>query len=280
MTELLIVGGLTVDRFADGTSAPGGSVLHSGIAAAAEGAELTFLTVAGPEAEAVSGLDRLRQLGTVVHQPVPATTTYVHTEEDGRRVLVYEAATAPIDPQQVDGLAGSDVVLVAPIADELPAPGLDELIDALHPPLAVFLIQGWLRRLELGERVHPLAPGEVPKELWDAFGRADAIVLSAEDLADAPEDPFVQSAAIRALVGAGPLIVLTFGAEGYLLDDPAADRVVASVPRRVVEGVPMVGAGDTFGAALALHLGRGVAPAAAAEAATDAVIRVLEARRA
>ena len=53
----------------------------------------------------------------------------------------------------------------------------------------------------------------------------------------------------RARSGPHPLLVLTLGEQGYLLDDPAADQVVASVPRRVVEGVPMVGAGDTFGAA-------------------------------
>ena len=40
MTSTLIVGGLTIDRFADGTVAPGGSVLHSGPAAAGEGADL------------------------------------------------------------------------------------------------------------------------------------------------------------------------------------------------------------------------------------------------
>ena len=80
-------------------------------------------------------------------------------------------------------------------------------------------------------------------------------------------------------LGPGPLLVLTLGSEGYLLDDPTADRVDASVPRRVVEGVPMVGAGDTFGATLAVQLGAGATPAAAAVAATDAVIRMLEARR-
>jgi sugar/nucleoside kinase (ribokinase family) len=54
---------------------------------------------------------------------------------------------------------------------------------------------------------------------------------------------------------------------------------VASVPRTVVRDVPTVGAGDTFGAALALHLGRGRDPVAAAEAATERVIAVLEGRR-
>jgi sugar/nucleoside kinase (ribokinase family) len=52
------------------------------------------------------------------------------------------------------------------------------------------------------------------------------------------------------------------------------------MPRRVVEGVPMVGAGDTFGAALAIHLARGADAATAATAATERVIRVLEERRA
>jgi sugar/nucleoside kinase (ribokinase family) len=42
--------------------------------------------------------------------------------------------------------------------------------------------------------------------------------------------------------------------------------------------VPMVGAGDTFGAALAIHLARADDPIRAADAATEAVIRMLEAR--
>ena len=79
--------------------------------------------------------------------------------------------------------------------------------------------------------------------------------------------------------GPRPIVVVTLGAEGYLLDDPAADRVIASVPRRVVTGVPAVGAGDTFGAALALNLARGADAHAAADLATDRVIAMLEARR-
>jgi sugar/nucleoside kinase (ribokinase family) len=48
----------------------------------------------------------------------------------------------------------------------------------------------------------------------------------------------------------------------------------------VIEDVPTVGAGDTFGAALAIHLGRGEPAARAADAATERVISVLDARRA
>lgn len=277
MNGLLIVGGLTIDRLPDGRTAPGGSVIHSGLAAVAEGDAPTILTVAGDEPEAYEGLDRLAEMGELVRQTAARTATYRHEEHAGRRVLVYEAATDPIVVP--DGLGSPAVALVAPIADELPPGAVSALLGALRPRCTVMLIQGWLRRLELGAPVRPLPLGEVPEALWSAFGRADAVVVSTEDLAETPEDPFAQAQALRARLGDAPLLVLTLGQEGYLLDDPAADRVVASMPRRVVEGVPMVGAGDTFGAALAIHLARGAGATTAAAAATDRVIRVLEARR-
>src|SRR5688500_13418312 len=278
MNELLIVGGLTVDHFADGRTAPGGSVIHSGLAAVAEGDAPTILTVAGDEPAARDGLERLAGMGELVHQAAARTATYRHEEHAARRVLVYEAATDAIVVP--DGLVSPDVALVAPIADELPPNAVSALLGALRPRCTVMLIQGWLRRLEIGSPVRPLPLADVPDDLWTAFGHADAVVVSTEDLAESPEDPFAQAQALRARLGEAPLLVLTLGQEGYLLDDPGADRVVASMPRRVVEGVPMVGAGDTFGAALAIHLARGADAATAATAATERVIRVLEERRA
>ena len=279
MSELLIVGGLTVDRFADGRSAPGGSVLHAGLAAVQEGAAVTFLTVAGDEPEALEGLARLAGLGTLIRQRAATTTTYRHGEKDGRRVLVYDSATSPIDPTRAGEIGPPQVALLAPIADELSAASVDTLRAELRPACTVLLIQGWLRRLEPGSPVHPLPLGSVAPELWATFSRADAIVVSTEDLAETPEDPFAQAAALRARLGPGPVLVLTLGPEGYLLDDPAADRLVATMPRRVVEGVPTVGAGDTFGAALAVHLSRGDDVTTAARSATERVIRVLDGRR-
>jgi sugar/nucleoside kinase (ribokinase family) len=278
MPSLLIVGGLTVDRFADGSRAPGGSVLHAGLAAAAEGATITILTVAGGEPEARAGLDRLATLGSVMCRTASATTTYAHGEVDGLRVLTLEAASEPIDPAALDGRGPFDVALMAPIADELPASVVEALRRTARPRRTVFLIQGWLRRLVPGEPVRALSVDEVPEELWRIFGTADAVVVSTEDLVADPADPFTQAVAVRAHLGPRPILVLTLGADGYLLDDPATDRVVASVPRRVVLGVPAVGAGDTFGAALAIHLARGDDAATAAAAATDRVIAVLEAR--
>ena len=277
MNGLLIVGGLTIDHFADGRTAPGGSVIHSGLAAVAEGDAPTILTVAGDEPAAREGVERLAGMGELVRQAASRTATYRHEEEAGRRVLIYEAATDPIVVP--NGLGSPDVALVAPIADELPADAVTALLGALRPRCTVMLIQGWLRRLEIGSPVRPLPLADVPEDLWTAFGHADAVVVSTEDLAETPEDPFAQAKALRARIGEAPLLVLTLGQEGYLLDDPDADRVVASMPRRIVEGVPMVGAGDTFGAGLAIHLARGTDAATAAAAATERVIHVLEGRR-
>jgi sugar/nucleoside kinase (ribokinase family) len=279
MPSLLIVGGLTIDRFADGSRAPGGSVLHAGLAAAAEEAQIATLTVAGDEPEAAEGLQRLATMGELHHQPSARTTTYGHAEVDGARVLTLQGASGPIDPAMVDGLGPYDVALFAPIADELPADALADLRGSVQASRTTLLIQGWLRRLEVGRAVGALAIDDVAPALWDAFSTADAVVVSTEDLAADPGDPFQQAAAVRERLGPGPVLVLTLGTEGYLLDDPAADRVVASVPRHVVEGVPAVGAGDTFGAALAMGLARGDDPSTAAERATERVISVLESRR-
>jgi sugar/nucleoside kinase (ribokinase family) len=276
MPELLIVGGLTIDRFADGTSAPGGAVIHAGRAAVTEGAELTILTVAGDEPEAAVGLRQLAEMGSLIHQRAPSTVTYGHREADGHRVLTFLAGTAPIAPPALAD--PPDIALLAPIADELPASAVLAVRDSVRPRVTVILVQGWLRRLVIGEPVRPLALHELPVATWDAFATASAVVVSSEDLADAPGDPAAKVDRLRERLGPGPIIVLTRGAKGYLLDDPAAGRVASGAPR-VVEEVSTVGAGDTFGVTLAIHLGRGAPAGVAATAATDAVIRLLESRR-
>jgi len=279
MSDLLIVGGLTIDHFVDGSVAPGGSVLHSGLAAASDGVTLTLLTVAGDEPAARDGLTRLASIGELVHQPAASTTVYRHEERNGVRELVFEARTDPIAGKHLDRLRRPDVALVAPIADEVPAELVERLVGEVAARRTVMLIQGWLRRLVIGQEVHPLPLDALSAEQERVTARADAIVVSTEDLTEAPGDPFRQAAELRQRVGPRPIVVVTLGTEGYLLDDPSADRVIASMPRRIVTGVSAVGAGDTFGAALALHLARGSNPRAAADLATDHVIAMLEARR-
>ncbi len=277
--DLLIVGGLTIDHFTDGTSAPGGTVIHAGSAVAPDGIRQATLTAAGDEPEAAVGLARLESFGPVVRQPATTTTTYRHDERDGRRVLVFERGTEPIGPASLARAPRPRVALLAPIGDELPAATVDRLREELTPKLSVLLIQGWLRRLVPGQDVGALPLDEVSADLWRVFSEADAVVLSTEDLAGPPADPFAQAADLRRRLGPKPVLVLTLGTEGYVLDDPSLDRVLASVPRTVVTGVPTVGAGDTFGAGLAVHLGRGEDASTAARAASEWVIRVFESRR-
>ena len=279
MTETLIVGGLTIDRFSDGSVAPGGSVLHSGLAAVAEQSGLTTLTAAGREPAAREGIARIERMGVLACQRVESTTTYRHEDRDGVRVLVLEARSGPIRADGLDEIGRPDVALVAPIADEVPAPFVSELRTRIGPRLTVLLIQGWLRRLVVGEEVTPLPLAALAPEQVAVMAAADAIVVSTEDLVESPGDPFAQAAELRRRTGSGPILLVTLGTDGYLLDDPSLDRVLASVPRRVVTGVPLVGAGDTFGASLAINLARGLAPAAAADIATDRVISMLESRR-
>jgi len=237
------------------------------------------LTAGGDEPEAAVGLARLESFGPVIRQPAPSTTTYRHGERDGRRVLVFESGTAPIGPESLARTPRPRVALLAPIGDELPAATVDRLRAELAPELTVLLIQGWLRRLVPGREVEPLPLDEVSPDLWRVFSEADAVVLSTEDLAGPATDPFIEAADLRRRLGPRPILLLTLGTEGYVLDDPSLDRVLASVPRTVVTGVPTVGAGDTFGAGLAVHLGRGEDASTAARAASERVITVFESRR-
>lgn len=279
MPSILIVGGLTVDEFADGRRAPGGSVIYAGLAASAAGAEVTTLTVAGPEPEAADGRHRLSSLGPLLVAEASATTTYRHREADGRRILVLAETGGRVDPEAAPSVSHPDVVLFAPIADELAGGSVGAICERAEPVLTAFLIQGWLRHLAVGAPARPLALDDVPPDVWNVFAAGDLVVVSTEDLADRFDDPFAQAAALRSRLGQRPVLVVTLGTEGYLLDDPRADRITATVPRRVITGVPTVGAGDTFGVILALRMATGDDPATAADAATDAVIALLESRR-
>lgn len=280
MSEVLIAGGLTIDRFVgDGREAPGGSVLHSGLTAVAEHATVTTLTVAGDEPVARDGLTRLAAFGELALQRSSATTTYRHEERAGLRVLVFEARTEPLDPSRLPRVSRPAVALVAPIADEMAPSYVFALRTTLRPMRTVLLMQGWLRRLAVGEEVRALPLHGLTDDQRLVAADADAVVVSTEDLVESVGDPFGQAVQLRAQCGPRPIIVVTLGADGYLLDDPARDRVVASIPRRVVTGVPAVGAGDAFGASLAVNLARGHDAAHAADRATERVIEMLEGRR-
>lgn len=270
--DLLIVGGLTVDRFPDGTTAPGGSVLHA--AAALQGASrIGVVTVTGGEPDARAGLRALRRAcGPRVHaEPAPATIAFAHRPPGSAARLVLETAgvqlacpARPVHPR---------AVLYAPIAAELNAELGGQLYDGAAQ---VAILQGWLRSLDPGRPVLPLPLASLDDRLVRRLAGCAALVASHEDLEAAGGTVAEQLDALRHRFGGGPIICVTEGVDGATVDQGGRRWQVR--PPRVIQGVDTVGAGDAFAAGLALALGEGAGPLAAARRGAAVAQRYLQAR--
>ena len=106
--DLVVVGGLTVDRFTDGSSAAGGAVLHIARALAARGLRVGIVTTAGPEAEAQAGLAELHDLAVSVEASTsPASITFGHAETAAGRELVLERRGGQVPAATADPSAPS-----------------------------------------------------------------------------------------------------------------------------------------------------------------------------
>jgi sugar/nucleoside kinase (ribokinase family) len=277
--DLVVVGGLTIDRF-DGRLVPGGSVLHATRSAAHAGLRTAVVTMAGPEPTAGSGLDELARLATqLTVQPAPETIRFRHRETEAGRRLWLEARGGTMDPAHTSGPQGA-AILFAPVASEVPADALEDR-DAVRRRGAI--LQGWLRRAAAGGEVEPIRPDALDAGLLAALARLDVLVASREDLAAAADAPPAQLGALRAQVGPAPVLVVTDGHEGVWLDDGNGETRHLAAPWRV-SGVPMVGAGDAFAALFVTALGTAdvrdrLGVDAAAERAMRGVAEMLEARR-
>jgi sugar/nucleoside kinase (ribokinase family) len=264
--DLLVVGGLAIDRFPDGRTAAGGSVLHASRALAFAGLRGACLTVAGPEPEAAAALEELRHLGPLTVREAAWSIRYAIDERPERRVVTYQAgARLHLAPDDLAALPAR-AVLLAPIAAELDG---EAVAASSGASVRVAALQGWLRGLVPGEPVRPRPVAALPAELR----ACTALVASDEDLGT---DAGPAADALRAWAGAGPALVVTAGASGVLLDLPGAARTM--VAAAAVRGVSSIGAGDGFAALFAARLGAGDDAEAAARFATDGVSRWLAAR--
>lgn len=282
--DLLVVGGLTVDRFEDGLSAPGGSVMHIARAAAPRGVRLGIVTAGGPEIESAAGLAELERLSARLEAAShPATTTFRHQERpDGRRLwLERVGGMVHLGADAVDRFA-SHAVLLAPVAGEIGADGLRVVGDAASRGA---ILQGWLRATGDDGEVMQQELSALDRPLLEALGGLDLLVASREDLAAESDSPSEQLTALRAALGRRPVLVVTDGAEGLWLAvsgaRPELDwREHLPVPWRV-EGVATVGAGDILAAFLTM--GAKDPPGGwrgHAESAMGVVAEALEERRA
>ncbi len=270
--DLLVVGALTIDRFADGAAAPGGSVLYAARAASAAGLRAGVVTVAGDEPAAADGLRELSRLGPLHREVAPATLRFALDEDHGGRHLLLEVPVAPLacPPWAVAPRA----VLYAPVADELGSGfGGQEYAGAL----TAAVLQGWLRSLELGREVRPLPLSALPEALVRRLAGCDLLIASREDLVAVAAEPGAQLDALRVRFGWRPLLVVTDGVAGTWLD--IAGRRARSSPSSVVADVTTLGSGDTFAAIMAAGLGRGLSAEEASTNAATAVVEMLAARR-
>jgi sugar/nucleoside kinase (ribokinase family) len=270
--DLLVVGGLTVDYFADGSSAAGGSVVHASRAARAAGLRVGVVTLSGDEAEARDGLRELGELATVHAVRVPASIGFRHHEQGGHRVLVLTQRGSPLTcPTRA---LQPRAVLYAPVAAEIGA-GVG---GQVYPRAATAaILQGWLRTLDQGRPVRPTPLAALDPALVKRLRTFDLLVASGEDLAAVAAEPGDQLDQLRATFGPRPLLAVTGGPSGAWLDGGDRPRWHVA-PERVITGTPTTGAGDVFAAILAAQLARGVDPAAAAEAGTAAAVAYLARR--
>jgi hypothetical protein len=259
--EITIVGGLTIDRFANGTTAGGGSVLHASRGMALDGRSVATVTMAGPEPEARAAVRELASLGRVDAAPAGRTIAFGHDQLHPLRTLrLLVAGEVLLRPATA---AATPAVLFAPIADEL-GPGLAGQPQGTAVTGA--LLQGWLRQLEPGEPVRGRRLAELPPQLVERLAAFDLLVASTEDVCADASNPPAQLAALRQTFGLRPHLLLTAADEGAWLAAPGATTVRIRPPR-IVDGVPTVGAGDVMGAATLAAMSRG---APAADAARDA----------
>ena len=275
--DLLVIGGLTVDRFADGSSAPGGSVLHIVRAAAARGLRIAVITSAGPEPDAQAGIRVLRRLAMALEvAPADATATFGHRNTPHGRQLRLERRGGPVTVAGSPMLAHTPAVLLAPVASEVSA---EDLSNVASIPVRAAILQGWLRGPTEGADVRPLRLDDLGARLREALARFDLLVASREDLLAESDDPQAQLAALRRALGGRPTLVVTDGTEGAWLDTVASGTRHLPVPRRV-KATSTVGAGDILAAFLVIGAGdRSAGPEQRAVAAMRVVAEVLEERR-
>ena len=268
--DLLVVGGLSIDRFPDGTTAPGGSVLHAARAVAAAGGQVATIALAGAEPDAQEAITELARFGPSGVHHAAATIRFAIDERGSRRSLTLEVAggTLLVEADEIERVRAS-AVLLAPIAAEIDVEGVRA---AGRTRVRVAALQGWLRRLVPGEVVAPLTLATIPPDLASALAGFDLLVASSDDLLAEATSPEAQLDALRRRFGAGPTLIVTDGARGAHLDQPGVDRV--RIPGHPVAG-STVGAGDAFAGLVAMELGRGVDPPTAATQAAALVAELI-----
>jgi sugar/nucleoside kinase (ribokinase family) len=280
--DLLLVGGLTIDRLPDGSLDAGGSVLHAARATAGAGWRVGVVLSAGDEPQARDAVREIRRLVALTHvDMVERSIGFEHGERPTGRKLRFTGSGRPLACAPLATRPSS--VLYLPVADELAA----DLAGQSYPGArCAAVLQGWLRRLEAGRWVRPVSLRSLPAALVARLRGFELLMASREDLAAEGADPPAQLRALRAKFGSHPTLIVTDGINGAWLDAGGLPRPEPAwqmpVVRRI-DGVSTIGAGDVFAAGM--MVGAPAAPASRAELSRQAktamamVATMLEGRR-
>jgi sugar/nucleoside kinase (ribokinase family) len=200
--------------------------------------------------------------GVALHViPAERTTTFENRYYGDQREQILHHAAAPIGEADIPAAwRRARMVHLAPIAQDVDR----TLLDAFAHSFLGVTPQGWMRRWDNAGRVgyQPLARAS------ELFRAVDVLVFSAEDVGQ-------EAPAMRELIQAVPLAVVTEAAEGAVVYNEDGANPMPARTSRVVDPT---GAGDVFAAAYFLRLSETGHPLEAAAFANVVASFSIEAR--
>lgn len=226
--DYLLIGHITADLTPNGRIL-GGTAAYAARTAHAFGLRVGVLTSAREDDHL---LDDLRQYADVVTMPSSQTTTYENIYTPQGRIQFLREIAAPITTDRLpDEWRHAPLVHIAPMADELQGTHVVADIDGAQSVLVT--PQGWMRRRDAEQRVH-----FKPWFEQSVLARADFVVFSEEDVAEAPETG-------QQIIEASNCAIVTRSYHGGIYYQNGTQHPYAAVPADTVDPT---GAGDIFAA--------------------------------
>lgn len=226
----------------DRQSRAGGKGLNQAVAAARAGTPTLLVAAVGDDEAADVLLGEAAGAGidtTLVRRvPGPSGTAWIMVRPDGENAIV------------VDSAANATLEAITP-AERRAVAAATVVVGQLETPLQAIAEVATLAREEGTSFVLNAAPARALPD--DLLAGVDVLVVNEHEARQlsGEADPGRAAGALLARVGA---VVVTLGAEGALVADPAGTHRVAGVRARVVD---TTGAGDTFTGVLAATLADG-----------------------
>jgi len=258
--DFLVVGHVTQDVQADGTSQLGGTAFYAAVTAARLGCRVAVYTAADPALD-LNPLVQAAEEVEVLRRPAAHTTVFCNRYEGGRRQQLLLGRAAVLTPEGLPAdWRAVPLVLLGPVAQEVPPQWAERFSRATVGAC----LQGWLRAWDPAGRVR-FAAWE-GAERW--LPRFAAALLSVEDVEG-------RCALAERYAAHCPALVLTEGSSGATLYRQGRPDPVAAFP---VHEVDPTGAGDVFAAAFLVRCAEGAPLMAAARFAAAAAALSVQGR--